>query len=216
MSAVFDQGGEYWSEGWEQREFSSSRKFIDTLVVEKDRYLREVAVAVGPSLGVSFGTYDPAQKVELEVLKAIVRGLLRYDPDARRLAASNAVAMRSYAPETTKYFATMVYPLIHVPLDGSEQGDFHTDRLDFAGDLHTLWTPLNDCDAGPVTILPKSHHPFRHIAYRVRYNHRFIERVGKTVPRNATTPRVRVGQSLAWTAKTYHRGNLNQSGKVTV
>lgn len=212
MSAAVDLRT-YDREGWRLHGDAASRPLIERLAGRKTQLLDAVCATIGIRQH-----FVEANMVKIEQAKAILRALLRYEPDGRRLvlAVARAVAADFGAP-ADKLYCTLAYPIVHFPEDLSERGTTHSDGHRYIDTFYTIWTPLNPCEAGPITIAPGSHKTHRRVVDKLRR----MSPVPAVRPRtdaipDGVTPRLALGDYLVWHGKLKHIGNLNRSGATTI
>jgi len=212
MSAAVDLAA-YDREGWCLHGDAISRPIVERLAARKVELLDAVCAAVGISQ-----RFVAAELVKIEQAKAILRALLRYEPDGRRLvlAAARAVAA-DFGAALDKLYCTLAYPIVHFPEDLSERGTVHSDGHRYIDTFYTIWTPLNPCASGPITIAPGSHKPHRRMLDKLRR----MAPVAAVRPRmdaiaDGVTPWLALGDYLVWHGKLKHIGNLNRSGATTI
>lgn len=212
MSAAIDLVA-YDREGWRLHGDAVSRPLIERMAARKADLLDAVCGAIGIDQ-----RFVAADLVRIEQAKAILRALLRYEPDGRRLvlAVARAVATDFAAP-ADRLYCTLAYPIVHFPEDLSERGSTHSDGHRYIDTFYTIWTPLNPCASGPITIAPGSHKTHRRVVDKLRR----LAPVPAVRPRadaipGGVTPRLDLGDYLVWHGKLKHIGNLNRSGATTV
>jgi len=125
---------------------------------------------------------------------------------------------QSGAKDNTYNWVTSVYPIIHLPNDTSELGYLHTDKIQYAGDMITIWVPLNSGQHSPLSILPKSHFLSNFVISKgssLIFSQTFIfnllEKIGLIIKLKHDT-----GDLLFWNGNTQHTGNLNTTNAPTV
>jgi hypothetical protein len=204
----------YARDGWRVHADTNSAPIVARLARRKAVLLEQISAAVG----IRPDRFDPADLTRIEQAKALLRALLRHDPDGRRLVLAVARAVAAdFGEPAAQFYCTLSYPIVHLPEDQSERGSVHSDGHRYIDRFYTIWTPLNPCDAGPITVAPGSHKTHRRVVDKLRR----VAPIAAVKPRSdalpaGITPRLALGDYLVWHGKLKHIGNLNRSGAPTV
>ena len=143
---------------------------------------------------------------EIEIKKSILRSRLRYSVPGINFSVEVAkIVMDPRAKNSETLFHTMIYPMIHLAGDKSEEGEFHTDQIG-AFKLRTSWTAITNYGYDPLRFVPFG---LLGTALSQRIFH-------KPIPRNlGISIKADQGDTLTWGGGFYHCGNLNQTGNTT-
>lgn len=212
MSATVDLRT-YDREGWRLHGDAASRPLIERLAGRKTQLLDAVCATIGIRQH-----FVEADLVKIEQAKAILRALLRYEPDGRCLVLAVARAVAAdFGAKADGLYCTLAYPIVHFPEDLSERGTTHSDGHRYIDTFYTIWTPLNPCEAGPITIAPGSHRTHRRVIDKLRRMAPVaaVRPCIDAIP-DGVTPRLALGDYLVWHGKLKHIGNLNRSGATTI
>ncbi len=188
---------------------------IRDCVEAKDRFLAEATRCATEMLGSPNSNTPPYRRPE-QLAKAAVRGLFRLDHRGRRLALAAARRLvKEYGASDATYYAAPPYAYIHLPEDGQAVSDFHRDDYEREpSSFFISWIPLTDCTHGPIALVPgtQSSNPIQRIRWSLHTHGLTFHPVAPRLH----TPTPLLGESLAWSALTYHAGTLNRSGVVQV
>lgn len=203
--------------GWHHFVNTQSAPLIKRVQEKKDHLLPLTSEVVAEATKTSFETYVPERLKEFGLLKSVLRGLLRYDPDVKRLGASIATEVASGLSERSDaLYCTPPYPYLHFPQDRSESSALHIDEEGYEGEFFTAWVPLQTVRDQPITIIPRSHrrlHANRVLSWMERKAH--LPKIPWFYKRSVS-PDVDLGNFLVWTGRTHHSGNLNASTRPRV
>ena len=201
-------------DGWE---LLPSDPTMDPLILAcveaREAFLDQALESATNRIGIN-GDSERPYRSAAQIAKSAVRGLFRTDPRSRSLAIASARRLSDHFgdPQAT-FYAAPPYAYIHLTEDDLARNEMHRDDYDkLASQFFVSWTPLNDCGHGPIEIVPGTHgtRPTRRILWSLHF-HGLSTRV---VPRPTVSPRPRLGESLAWSARTYHSGTANQSAET--
>lgn len=143
---------------------------------------------------------------EIEIKKSIVRSKLRYSIPGINFSVEVAkIAVNSNTNIMGTLFHTLIYPMIHLPGDKSEEGEFHTDQIG-AFKLRTSWTAITNYGYDPLRFVPFG---LLGTALSQRIFHKPIPR------RLGISIKADQGDTLTWGGGFYHCGNLNQTENTT-
>lgn len=143
-----------------------------------------------------------------QLMKSVIRGILRFHPDARLLAHLAATRIRDqFFPKESQCLASPPYPYLHPPGDELAESAMHRDSTWRSPKFQVSWTPLNSCPDGAISIVPRTHRRLstKRTAWKIACQE---VRVPLLNP-NVVTPILELGESLTWSSLTYHAGLLN-------
>ncbi|MEO6883806.1 MAG: hypothetical protein ABI199_07255 [Bacteroidia bacterium] len=202
--------------GWSSAEHELQKEIFSLLLERKNYFLQTTLLEVQKEFHVSISTFDDNLIEYIELVKAIVRSFLRYDPSSIKLAKSICQKLKStYQLSSEINFCTLPYPIIHFPFDTSEIGPEHKDGYDYIKHFYTTWTPLNECTYQPISIIEKTHKKdnflMRKIIKKIKIVATFLHSLKKTVK-----PDLKLGEFLLWLGNTDHEGLQNIKNDVTM
>lgn len=210
------QQHQFKTEGWACITTPPVSATVEAVVHAKELILQTAWAEATRRTNANLSRYDAAHKRTFEIAKAIVRGVLRYQPTAQQLVAQvgHVVAGMSGLQNT---YITRPYVICHVPGDLSEKGGRHIDAFNYIPNFYTIWTPLNHCHAEPLTLYKYSHTFPRKQLYYLQ------ERAPvKNIPwlrdalTNTFSPSLDQGSFLTWDGHTQHQGNENRTDAPTL
>ena len=184
---------------------------IASCVPLKDEVLGESIERALTRLG-SDPSADRPHRSATEIAKSSARGVFRTHPMTRDLAIRSAMRLeRLFGQGSTGFYAAPPYAYIHLEQDELAANEMHRDDYDeVASRFFVSWTPLNDCMHQPMEIVSGTHR--RMPMHRLRWALHLRGLPTWLLRRPTVMPDPNLGESLAWTARTYHSGTLNRSG----
>jgi hypothetical protein len=150
--------------------------------------------------------WDLRYSLELEVKKSVLRSKLRYSNSGIKFSveASKLIAS-SFQQSQIPCYHTMIYPMIHLVGDQSEEGEYHTDQVGRLK-LRTGWTAITEYDYEPLRYIPFGL-MINSLSQRL-FNKNFPQRFGLSLNANR-------GSILTWGGGFFHSGNINDSNNIS-
>lgn len=151
------------------------------------------------------GVWTLKDATEIEIKKSILRSNLRYSGSGINFSVEVAkIAVDPHSSNRETLFHTMIYPMIHLTGDKSEEGDFHTDQIGTMK-FRTSWTAITNYGYDPLRFVPFG-------LLGTALSQRIFR---KPIPQRLSfSIKADQGDNLTWGGGFYHCGNLNQTEKV--
>jgi hypothetical protein len=202
--------------GWLSQKHGLDSKLMDALVCRKNEFFCTVIEEVKSEYKVDFDEFDKSKLEEIELSKAIVRSLLRFEKNSILLGQAVSKHFNEIVNFDKKsMYYTLPYPIIHFPKDTSEAGPKHKDAYDDIPIFFTAWVPLNDYYDKPILIVEKSHLKKENFYLRhLRYRFKPLDLILSPTKYNRT-PDIKIGEYFAWNGYTDHSGLLNKTSGIT-
>jgi hypothetical protein len=120
-------------------------KLSENLGLELQSYIAEIGI---PKF------WNLQDSLELEVKKSILRSKLRYSNSGIKFSVeASKLTANSFLKSELPCYHTMIYPMIHLVGDQSEEGEYHTDQVGTLK-LRTGWTAITEYDYEPLRYVP--------------------------------------------------------------
>jgi hypothetical protein len=172
-------------------------KLSENLGFELQSYIEEIGL---PKI------WDLQNSLELEVKKSVLRSKLRYSNSGIKFSVeASKLTASSFQQSQIPCYHTMIYPMIHLAGDQSEEGEYHTDQVGRLR-LRTGWTAITEYDYEPLRYIPFGL-MINSLSQRL-FNKNFPQRFGLLLNANR-------GSILTWGGGFFHCGNINNSENIS-
>lgn len=168
----------------------------------------ESATPAEPSLSnVSLRNLSPVERI---IAKGIVKACVACHPDFQSNAFNPSVLQKAAAFLGSEYYIGTPHLRLHLANDRMEESLFHSDSRRDSGQTITHWTPLLDpLPSQELMCIPNTHllNPYGKWSARLlkvmNLQPVIARRLSKRLP-------IKRGQTLLFSARLWHRGDLNR------